>query len=689
MSKRTVVRGALVLAVFVVAFVPRVIYPISRPAQWYTRSIQFIHDVGSGAWEDTVYSEHPGVTTMWLSGLALRLAGVTPEMRAGGPYVDPASLTAREAAIGVFPLALTIALLISLTFGLLLRLFSPLAALGAALLVALDPFLLANSKVLHVDGLLAMFAVTSALALLVYRQEGRARWLALSGALGGLALLTKSPALFLLPYTALSIAVGVLFERAIGWRRGIVAWIAWLAVVCLTYFALYPAMWVDPLGSLQTIYSRAALRISWAHPSPIYFLGQPVSGDPGPVYYLVVWACKLTAVATVFTVVAAIYAAIGREFSRSERRSLGLLLAFSLFFTLQMTIGAKKLPRYLLPAFPALDIVAGVGLAWYATRLPSWARRSRAAPAAFVSAALLLQGALVLPRHPYYGTHFSELVGARTGIWALSTQWEGEGLDIAAKWLNRRPRAEHSTVGSAMPTLFGQYYVGETVGVDEPADWYVFGINQLMRDEGTDVGAVYDFYRRRKPLMTVGFGQASYASVYPVAKGPQNWVSYRFGAGIELIGCDIASPPYLPGETVRLQLYWRAIGPVSEDYTVFLHLLDQSGRLIAQQDNQPVQGLVPTSGWERGVTIVDPYDLVLPEGTSSGESTLTVGLYRLLDGYRVPAYDVQVRRLPDDRAVLEAFAVEPEPLQPAVWAARALAVVVLASAICILNRRSP
>ena len=128
--------------------------------------------------------------------------------------MDPESLTAWESTIGVLPLALVIAALIALSYLLLERLFSRTAALAAALLMALDPFFIANSKVLHVDGLLAAFMSSSALALLVFVSERRHRWAILSGVLGGLALLTKSPALFLLPYMALCLGIGVLADRA-------------------------------------------------------------------------------------------------------------------------------------------------------------------------------------------------------------------------------------------------------------------------------------------------------------------------------------------------------------------------------------------------------------------------------------------------------------------------------------------
>ena len=268
-------RPVLALIIFLVAFLPRAIYPVSRPFQWYTRSVMFVDSVARGAWGETVYSEHPGVMTMWLSGVALRAAGVVPEQRSAGPYVAPESLTARESAIGVLPLALAIAAFIVLSYLLLARLFGYAAAFCAAWLVALDPFFIANSKVLHVDGLLVAAMSTSALALLVYVRERRLRWMILSGVLGGLALLTKSPALFLVPYTALCLGVSALADRAVDWPRSLLAGLVWLVVLGLVYWALFPAMWVAPeiegIGVRPTDTQRRALvhgleRVHRGHP---------------------------------------------------------------------------------------------------------------------------------------------------------------------------------------------------------------------------------------------------------------------------------------------------------------------------------------------------------------------------------------------------------------------------------------
>jgi hypothetical protein len=304
-----------------------------------------------------------------------------------------------------------------------------------------------------------------------------------------------------------------------------------------------------------------------------------------------------------------------------------------------------------------------------------------------IAAALLLQGALVLPRHPYYGAHFNELVGARTSIWALSTQWQGEGLDIAARTLNRLPHADDETAGSHMPTLFRQYFVGETVEVSDPAAWYAFGINNTMRNDGTEDSVPWDLYRRRAPLTTVRFGSVPYAWVYHVASGPQQPAAFSFDPGIQLVGYDIAPPPYQAGQVLRLQLYWQALEPLDKDYTVFVHLLDGAGQLIAQQDNFPGRGTRPTSRWEPGTTVMDPYDLDLPEDLAPGDLTVTLGLYRWPDNSRLPAYSAEGARLPNDLATLAIVPLTPAPREPGVWIARTLAAVVLVSAVVVGRKR--
>jgi hypothetical protein len=102
-----------------------------------------------------------------------------------------------------------------------------------------------------------------------------------------------------------------------------------------------------------------------------------------------------------------------------------------------------------------------------------------------------------------------------------------------------------------------------------------------------------------------------------------------------LIGFD-ALAQARPGDMVPLRLYWRATATLDQDYTVFVHLLDGSGWLVAQADSQPRGGAYPTSVWAAGDVIPDDHKLNLPAHLTPGDYTLSVGLYLAPNGPRLP-----------------------------------------------------
>ncbi|MBN1994018.1 MAG: hypothetical protein JW953_15060 [Anaerolineae bacterium] len=92
---------------------------------------------------------------------------------------------------------------------------------------------------------------------------------------------------------------------------------------------------------------------------------------------------------------------------------------------------------------------------------------------------------------------------------------------------------------------------------------------------------------------------------------------------------QVAYPPTSPpGAALPLELHWQALAPISENYHVFIHLLSDTGQIVAQADGQPVYWTRPTSTWSTGRTIVDRYGLWLPQGAPSGQYQLLIGLYR-------------------------------------------------------------
>jgi hypothetical protein len=112
----------------------------------------------------------------------------------------------------------------------------------------------------------------------------------------------------------------------------------------------------------------------------------------------------------------------------------------------------------------------------------------------------------------------------------------------------------------------------------------------------------------------------------------------RFGDGIELVGYATPNAPARPGQTLDVVLAWRAGStPVAHpDLTVFVHLVDDGGALIAQHDDPPASGYLPTSGWLSGQLVYDDHSIALPANAPSGAHQVQVGLYLPATGQRVP-----------------------------------------------------
>ncbi len=114
-------------------------------------------------------------------------------------------------------------------------------------------------------------------------------------------------------------------------------------------------------------------------------------------------------------------------------------------------------------------------------------------------------------------------------------------------------------------------------------------------------------------------------------------IDVRFGDAIALTGFDSPAGTIKPGEPAQVTLLWKSIHPISRDYTVFVHVLDARGNIVAQADHQPQKGAYPTSIWDTGEQVRDDFAVVLPPQTPAGKFTIAIGLYDLATGQRLPA----------------------------------------------------
>ena len=119
---------------------------------------------------------------------------------------------------------------------------------------------------------------------------------------------------------------------------------------------------------------------------------------------------------------------------------------------------------------------------------------------------------------------------------------------------------------------------------------------------------------------------------YPLATPNTSVDGVQFGQEVALNGFDLAVAP----AALDVVLHWQALDQPTQDYTVFNHLLDPNGNILAQHDSYPQQGQYPTSWWSPGEVVVDSYQLPLPESLPAGAYTLRLGLYEAQTGRRLP-----------------------------------------------------
>jgi hypothetical protein len=117
-----------------------------------------------------------------------------------------------------------------------------------------------------------------------------------------------------------------------------------------------------------------------------------------------------------------------------------------------------------------------------------------------------------------------------------------------------------------------------------------------------------------------------------------------FGGVMRLLGYGLetelprASGGVETGGQVEVTLYWEALAPTDRDYTVFVHLLGEGERPVAQRDTFPGLGLLSTTQLKPGTRWADRYVLPVPETAYAPDTAqVEVGLYDADSSTRLPA----------------------------------------------------
>lgn len=523
--------GIFLLFLILLTFLPRVLALSAHWAAdedlWMQRSRDFFFALETGQFEDTFVAYHPGVTTCWFGSLAIWHTSHWQDVFKGWFRSDQFLSPDMLARIRL-PIAVMTGVLVLLAGVLLWRLFGgPLASVGT-LFLAIEPFLLSESRRAHTDVLTALFLFL-VLLLWLCHLEGetrKPRWdIVLSGICFGFACLTKSHAgafLFFLPI----LLVWYAKRRDMFWEHLFLSALLWIAVASLTVLVAWPYLWVltfrsVPLFPFLFFGSSALLLWSWkklshptsftfsrpilvllggcllgigifsqyavneviskmydalrtAHPLPTLFLGN-IRYNPGPFYFPVMWFVW-TGLLTLPLIGFAIYRTWQmHEKAEREFRIVVVLVLFTLFYCMGLSCVSKKISRYLVIFLPAVSILTAMGAVEFAQL---W--KKRWVGYLVLGVLFIFQAVPILRLHPNYRVYYYPFLSSK---WVAenTSSITGAGLDIAADYLNAKPDAHHLEVQLTWFCKdFAHYFVGDArIGNSSNANYDI----EYLRDK--------------------------------------------------------------------------------------------------------------------------------------------------------------------------------------------------------------
>jgi 4-amino-4-deoxy-L-arabinose transferase-like glycosyltransferase len=647
----------------------------------------------------TLRTGHPGVTTMWTGSFGFFLRWLE-DGRPGSlhDYVVAVSTNPLDASF-IAPERLATVLLTSLwvvaVYWLARRLFGAPIALIGAILIALNPFHIAHSRVIQHDALSTTFMTLSVLGVFIYwGQKAGRKWLLFSGMLAGLAFISKIASLYLMPFIALT---GLWFFIQ-SWTNGefkrtgqpdslipnllilILDGLLWFAAAMVIIFIVWPAMWIAPMETVETVFDLGFKYTTGGHAKGNFLLGQ-VSQDPGALFYPVTWLYRVSPLVLVGVIAGLIAWPLSWRRSKpvngeplpenvnisvsgktlndpllstiyyplrfaSIFRYLPLILIFILGYGLMLTIGEKKQERYFLPAYPWFDFIAAAGLFWildfalpaiggiFTSHVLRFTQHATRLIAILVILILILNGYLVAANFPYYFTYYNPLLGGIQGAAKAVTIGWGEGLDLAAAYLNQNTDPTRTRVASWYESTFAPFYQGDSISYSKEkgkalaGDYVIFYINQTQRRFPDE--AMFDYFETRfEPKKVISLHGLDYAWIYP-SLGVDHYLEDETYTGIASLLAwqwTAGDMPLLPGQPADFELYWEYLGKRSDE-PFFFRVIDAQERVVAEAQSQLVPGeSPPPEQWAEGEIIAEAGTLTLPPGTPPGQYRLQIGFY--------------------------------------------------------------
>jgi hypothetical protein len=447
------------------------------------------------------------------------------------------------------------------------------------------------------------------------------------------------------------------------------------------FVLLWPAMWVNPVGSLAQILTAAGDYAAEGHLKPTFFAGEIYAGDPGFWFYPITYLWRSTPI-TWIGLAMALVGLIGRVpplHSRRVRGVLGALLLYALCFMLFMNIGAKKFDRYLLPSYLPLELIAGAG--WAVALNLAQRRGAKQGTLRFLpltaASILVAQALFALPTFPYYLTYYNPLMGGAARAPEVMMIGWGEGADEAGRYLDGKADASELRVASGYTNgPLSYFFGGQTLPLTfwHDADYAAVFVQDWQRQLPSRKSAAY--FQQLRAEKTITLDGIDYAHLYNLRDAPLPAYVTDWGGVIRLVTFQLPAAMILPGETVRAVFNLVNQAPIDTNLNVLVRVVGQDGVEIARAEGWPWGGA--TSTWQPGVLWPDGHDLTIPAGTTPGYFRVELGFYDPATQVLLPATQALTGQALGELVTIDTLQVGalPEPHQlftPPVYLGESLA----------------
>lgn len=498
----------LTIGLFIVALIPRVVglgtFLTADEKNWIGRSYEFVRAFHDLRFNDMLQTTHPGVTTLWISGLAVMFKSAISHV----PFADTNLIYFVK--ITQFSIALCNSMAVAAIFILLLFVVrNRFLTILATLFIALDPFIVGYSRVVHVDVLMGSFLTLAVLASMLYARHLTRPWLIASAVLSVLAILTKIPAIFILPFIIVALVV-YHPKKITSWPfikdriRDAAVWVLMGVVITLL---IWPALlWVpNPSGNVLELKRDISDAVVTPHDSEEDY-------NLDPMHYPYALLDRSNPVTLVFAIIGLI-GVVALTSKKKIPKEMVLMAAYLIGFTVMMTLGAKKGDRYIVTVFFALDVLAAYGIIWIASLTPTIIKRLRGNDRLFAIIAVGYLGFIVVSYHPYEIAYsnpfFRDNLSQELG-------W-GEGLDQVAAWFNKNH--PHAVVASWYPEELGTFTSATVLHINahtqNPVQFIVLYQNMFGRaPDYYSNDFIDEYYKKQTPVFVVKVAGKEYAWVY-------------------------------------------------------------------------------------------------------------------------------------------------------------------------------